>query len=487
MEEDMHELLHRISNLLSSEELAHMIFLCGPDITFSDKETIKNTLQLFKFLEHKGLISESDLSYLKELFNLILRRDILKVLKTTKYDMDTYLRNNSPQISAYRSLLYHISQQTTQENVESAKFLLEKRNPRVAKAVSMLEIIVEMEKAGDLSEDNMKCLKTVFINGKRKDIVQKIEEFEKKCRDFSKNEIEAQIEKMSLEESEMKHTTKTSTSQQDTSQTDIGVYELKRNPHGKCLIINNHNFKAARSLKLKMEDRFGSDKDTEAIKSVFHSRNYTTEEHDNLTGKEILSVIERYAKENHNEKDSFVCFILSHGDAGIIYGTDGEPVLLNTILSHFDGKHCRSMIGKPKMFFIQACQGSDIQRPVYTDDTDSSSTEYAYDHGAESLPDHSDFLTVFATVENYACLRNARNGSIYIQDLCTALKDPKFYDIDLITILTHLNDIVSGKEFKVLNENVKQMPSFKSELRKRLILPAPAQTTEPLEQAQGEL
>ncbi|CAH2306008.1 caspase-8-like [Pelobates cultripes] len=182
MEEDMHELLHRISNLLSSEELAHMIFLCGPDITFSDKETIKNTLQLFKFLEHKGLISESDLSYLKELFNLILRRDILKVLKTTKYDMDTYLRNNSPQISPYRSLLYHISQQTTQENVESAKFLLEKRNPRVAKAVSMLEIIVEMEKAGDLSEDNMKCLKTVFINGKRKDIVQKIEEFEKKCR-----------------------------------------------------------------------------------------------------------------------------------------------------------------------------------------------------------------------------------------------------------------------------------------------------------------
>lgn len=69
------------------------------------------------------------------------------------------------------------------------------------------------------------------------------------------------------------------------------------------------------------------------------------------------SVVSRFscfpaAKEDHSACASFVCVLLSHGDEGVFFGTDGS-VELKYLTSLFRGDRCKSLVGKPKLFFIQ--------------------------------------------------------------------------------------------------------------------------------------
>ena len=54
---------------------------------------------------------------------------------------------------------------------------------------------------------------------------------------------------------------------------------------------------------------------------------------------------------------SVVLVLMSHGEKRGIYGTDSEVVTVQEIKSKFSGRQCPALIGKPKMFFIQACRG----------------------------------------------------------------------------------------------------------------------------------
>jgi Caspase domain len=54
---------------------------------------------------------------------------------------------------------------------------------------------------------------------------------------------------------------------------------------------------------------------------------------------------------------AFVFCILSHGANGTVYGADGRPLGIENLISLFDGKQCEVLRDRPKIFFIQACQG----------------------------------------------------------------------------------------------------------------------------------
>ena len=59
----------------------------------------------------------------------------------------------------------------------------------------------------------------------------------------------------------------------------------------------------------------------------------------------------------HKNADMFVLFILTHGARGAVFGTDGVEQSIDSITSIFDSKQCPALKNKPKLFFIQACQG----------------------------------------------------------------------------------------------------------------------------------
>uniref|UniRef100_A0A673XJW7 Caspase family p20 domain-containing protein n=1 Tax=Salmo trutta TaxID=8032 RepID=A0A673XJW7_SALTR len=112
--------------------------------------------------------------------------------------------------------------------------------------------------------------------------------------------------------------------------------------------------------------------------------------------------------------DAFVCCILSHGIKEGVCATDGTVVPTIDILSPFNGEKCTILVGKPKVFFIQAYRGVPVPKRNPVEDKELRAD---YDQVQNyTLPIWSDFLVVMA-------IRNKTKGSWFFQSLCGQLKD----------------------------------------------------------------
>lgn len=115
--------------------------------------------------------------------------------------------------------------------------------------------------------------------------------------------------------------------------------------------------------------------------------------------------------------DAFICCILSHGEKGTVLGTDGEPLCIKEIFRTFRATSQSTLLGKPKVFLIQACQGREKQYGVLLKDLQTD------DCHPLSIPEEADFLVATATVEDYVSFRHKIDGSWFIQSVCLHLKD----------------------------------------------------------------
>ncbi|XP_011660412.1 caspase-3-like [Strongylocentrotus purpuratus] len=144
---------------------------------------------------------------------------------------------------------------------------------------------------------------------------------------------------------------------------------------------------------------------------------------------------------------------MSHGEKRGIYGTDLEVVTIREIKSKFSGRQCPALIGKPKIFFIQACRGhmptksaldtDDPRRPLAIElvgdpDIDSCSLDVDGD-----VPDNADIYVAYATSEGYFSIRNRVDGSWFIQSLCEELIAHVHIE-DLDTIMNRVTRRVIG-------------------------------------------
>jgi len=83
-----------------------------------------------------------------------------------------------------------------------------------------------------------------------------------------------------------------------------------------------------------------------------------------LKFQNIISVCRNERTEN-SESKVFVLCILSHGEKGAVYGTDGKLVTIEQLEELFDGHCCNQLAGRPKLFLIQACQGGTLVRIIF--------------------------------------------------------------------------------------------------------------------------
>jgi caspase-like apoptosis-related cysteine protease len=83
--------------------------------------------------------------------------------------------------------------------------------------------------------------------------------------------------------------------------------------------------------------------------------------------------------------------ILSHGDKGIIYAKDGVYKPEDKLWERFTDDKCPTLVGKPKLFFIQACQGDRFDRGVTLRTQVDGSSSFM-------IPMNVDFLVVFGSV-----------------------------------------------------------------------------------------
>ncbi|KAB1279312.1 Caspase-8 [Camelus dromedarius] len=466
--------LYNIGEQLDSDDLAALKFLSLDYIPHRKQEPIKDALMLFQRLQEKRMLEENNLSFLKELFFRMNRLDLLTTyLNTSEEEMERELQiPGRAQISAYRVMLFQISEDVNKLELKDFKFFLSKE---IAKCkldddMTLLDIFIEMEKRVILGERNLDTLKRICeqIN---KSLLKKINDYEEVSRE----------PRMSLESSpgEISNGNTWRFSQLlgwiFIFQTWSEVYRMESKPRGYCLIFNNYDFSVARKDVPKLhsiKNRNGTDLDAEALSKTFSDLHFKVVEFKDSTAKDIFENLQQYQGLDHTDKDCFICCILSHGDKGIVYGSDGQEASIYELTSYFTGSKCPSLLGKPKIFFIQACQGDKYQKGIAIE-TDSEQKE-AYLEMDSSLqkryiPDEADFLLGMATVNNCVSYRSTVEGTWYIQSLCQSLRERCPRGEDILTILTKVNFEVSNKDDK---KNMgKQMPQPTFTLRKKLFFP----------------
>ena len=128
-------------------------------------------------------------------------------------------------------------------------------------------------------------------------------------------------------------------------------YKMDKIPRGYFLLMNNRDFLPASGMKQYPRD--GTNIDAAALESLFKELGFTVDRHDNVTSDKMKQLCKEAAKKGHSSFDCFVCAILSHGDEGVVYGTD-DTIEIKKLTKCFKVK---GLAGKPKFFIFQACRG----------------------------------------------------------------------------------------------------------------------------------
>ena len=65
------------------------------------------------------------------------------------------------------------------------------------------------------------------------------------------------------------------------------------------------------------------------------------------------------ALSEHADSDMCVVCLLSHGNSGLVFSTDGREVSTEWVLRKFNNEGCPALKGKPKFVLLQACRGDE--------------------------------------------------------------------------------------------------------------------------------
>ncbi|XP_067659001.1 caspase-3-like [Haliotis asinina] len=232
-------------------------------------------------------------------------------------------------------------------------------------------------------------------------------------------------------------------------------YKMEAKPRGLCLIINNITFvKEIPSLHSAQEI-------TERLDELFKRFHFKTLPFTDMSADSMMERIRSVAVENHSQYDCFVCFVLTHGADGILYGSDGKKVQLEEFISAVSGQHCPTLEGKPKLFFIDACR---TECPIGA--ALKSLSEFLSSADDDGDPELIDYFVGYSTQKYKKAYRNNESGNVYTTTFISVMNDLRKRQ-DLLNIMTKVNKIV--KERGVYDrEGVKwsQFPDMWIKLRK---------------------
>uniref|UniRef100_A0A6J0V3B6 Caspase-10-like n=1 Tax=Pogona vitticeps TaxID=103695 RepID=A0A6J0V3B6_9SAUR len=470
---------------LGKDDVDALKFLCSDLIAFKRLETVMSAQDIFELLISKDLVNKEDMFLIAELLYLIKHNSLLHILGFTKEDV----QNKLPQrrmVSEYREMLYDISEQFTEENVRIATFLLREHLPKKLSPASALELLTSLEKQDLLGTNNLEMLERL-CEKISPDLLKNVNRYKERAGsyhgEFQNLNVQEHIMHSLPANQDVKAGNMFDTSEPSLQQPP-GNHECKLEksalykmdgPHrGCCLIFNNMNFEGS----LQDKRRNGSEIDAMELERVFTWLGLEVTTYKDQTAKGMEELLKQWQSSDClKDRDCLVCCILSHGESGLIFGTDEQKISIRAIMSYFTANRCPFLAKKPKLFFIQACQGEKIQAPFFLDTDNNSPATLGADAQASgfvptmSIPAEADFLLGMATVDGYLSFRHIYQGSWYIQSLCKKLRDLVPRGEDILSILTAVNADVSQRA--AAQGQKKQMPQPAYTLRKKLIFPVP--------------
>uniref|UniRef100_A0A8C2A5Q3 Caspase 10, apoptosis-related cysteine peptidase n=1 Tax=Cyprinus carpio TaxID=7962 RepID=A0A8C2A5Q3_CYPCA len=198
-----------------------------------------------------------------------------------------------------------------------------------------------------------------------------------------------------------------------------------------------------------LEKRIIQYKSEKSLEVVFQWLGFEVLTERNCDRHQIMQVLRDLAARDHTSADCVVCCVLSHGKIKGIVGVDGQIVTYRELIETLSPSQCPTLFKKPKLFFIQACRGTDDQPAafpqIFPDDEVMPVSDSAVPR--DSIPKMADYLLAMSTVPG----------------------------VDLLSILTQVNSDWSKKTDK--SGLRKQMPQPEFTLTKRVVFPKPKTRT----------
>ncbi len=127
------------------------------------------------------------------------------------------------------------------------------------------------------------------------------------------------------------------------------AYPMFKPQRGLALIINNKYY-------VGFQRREGTDKDRDGLASLWRKLHFNVIIENDLSADGIKEKVQEFS---NDESQAMILCILAHGTKrDTIIGIDGKEIPIDTILEVFCANKCQGLIGKPKLFFFQACRGT---------------------------------------------------------------------------------------------------------------------------------
>ncbi|KAL4221023.1 Caspase 9 [Mactra antiquata] len=282
------------------------------------------------------------------------------------------------------------------------------------------------------------------------------------------------------------------------------VYSMKKRCRGRCFIISNNTFYGPLQEDKKgikrclLAPRHGTDKDVSDLKKMFEQLHFDVVTKGDLTVREMHEELKKESMHSdHKLSECFVCIICSHGTKTGIYGVDGGTISLEYVTRYFDGTNCPALGDKPKLFFIQACQGEAADRPgsdmldanvnnitqllrethIGTTKTDGvpfngdDELDASKENPRAINPTKVDILVACATHPGYVSLRNEHYGSWFLQAVVYVFQKFACKE-DIYGLLTLVNQLVARGRTQLNRagpRDVMQASLFESSLTKKFL------------------
>lgn len=243
-------------------------------------------------------------------------------------------------------------------------------------------------------------------------------------------------------------------------------YNMNHKQRGSAIIFNNKRF----AVSTGMGERSGTDVDCQSLYMLFTEMGFNTQIFSDVTTQQMESAMVNVGKTNHSDADCFACAVLSHGEEGFVYGVNG-PIQIEKLVGPIKGHRCPSLAGKPKIVFIQACRGTQLDEGVEVADALGVTESDAEEVEIRRIPTEADFLMAYSVVPGFYAWRNSTRGSWFIQALVEVLRE-NWKRMDLLSMMTRVNkkvayDFESNASKEFMNRK-KQIPCITSMLTRDL-------------------
>lgn len=241
------------------------------------------------------------------------------------------------------------------------------------------------------------------------------------------------------------------------------TYNMNHLRRGIALIINNEEFHQSTG----MSTRGGSSRDVDSMRTALTKLEFKVIARNNMTVGQMKRIFGDISADDHTHNDCFLCVILTHGDdGGVIYGTDGN-IPLDDLIAYVLPNKCKNLAGKPKLFFVQACRGTKLDKGMEVHDA----LGFGPTMGAQKIPLWADMLIAYSSVPGYYSWRNCKNGSWFIQSVASVFE--RFgQELEIHQLMTKVNYQVAYEFESKSNDyrmnRMKQVPCVASMLTKEL-------------------